>query len=181
MSDVFTTFELGTVIVPVQSAYELSQTYEPLGGFTTIRMLNGAALKQQNWERIATTIQGSGVIPSGLEGLDYSVSQLMKCAAPRAVTSIATVIVIPAERRTDPGFEPTGFAFVDPEGKGRGLWKETPIISIVVDTVTLTVVAGASNYQVRYFPEFEVFSEKPSQTIDVHPSDQNWTLEAEQI
>lgn len=181
MSGVFTTFELGTVIVPIQSAFTLSQTYEPLGGFTTIRMLNGAALKQQNWEKIGTSIQGQGIIPSGLEGLDYSVSQLMKCAAPRAVTSIATVIVIPAERRTDIGFVPTGFAYVDPEGKNRGLWQETPIISIIVDTVTLTPVVGALNYQVRYFPEFLVFAEKPNQNIDVHPSDQNWTLEAEQV
>lgn len=181
MSDQFTTFELGTVIVPIHSAFELSQTYEPLGGFVTIRMLNGAALKQQNWEKIGTSVQGTGTIPSGLEGLDYSVSQLMKCAAPRAVTSISNVLVIPAERRTDPGFEPTGFAYVDPEGKNRGLWQETPIVSIVVDTVTLTVVANALNYQVRYFPEFEVFAEKPTQNIDVHPSDQNWQLDAEQV
>lgn len=181
MSDAFTTFELGSVIVPIHSAFELSQTYEPLGGFVTIRMLNGAALKQQNWEKIGTTVQGQGTIPSGLEGLDYSVAQLMKCAAPRAVTSTATVIVIPAERRSDVGFEPAGFAYVDPEGKNRGLWQETPIISIVVDTVTLTPVVGALNYQVRYFPEFNVFSEKPSQNIDVHPSDQSWSLEAEQV
>ena len=59
MSDAFTTFELGSVIVPIHSAFELSQTYEPLGGFVTIRMLNGAALKQQNWEKIGTTIQGT--------------------------------------------------------------------------------------------------------------------------
>ena len=181
MSDQFTTFELGSVIVPIHSAFELSQTYEPLGGFVTIRMLNGAALKQQNWEKIGTTIQGRGTIPSGLEGLDYSVSQLMKCAADRAVTSTSNIIVIPAERRTDVGFEPRGFAYTDPEGKNRGAWEETAIVSIVVDTVTLTVVAGALNYQVRYFPEFEVFSEKPSQTVDVHPKDQSWSLEAEQI
>jgi len=181
MSDAFSTFELGSVIVPVASAYELSQTYEPLGGFSTIRMLNGAALKQQNWEKIGTTITGRGVIPSGLEGLDYSLSQLMKCAADRAVTSTATVIVIPAERRTDPGFEHTGWAYTDPEGKGRGLWQSTPIISTIVDTVTLTPVVGASNYQVRYFPEFTVFAEKPSQNVDVHPHDQSWSLEAEQI
>lgn len=181
MSDAFTTFELGTVIVPIHSAYELSQTYEPLGGFATIRMLNGAALKQQNWEKIGTTITGNGVIPPGLEGLDYSLSHLMKCAAPRAVTSTATVIVIPAERRTDGEFAPTGWAYTDPEGKNRGLWEETPIISTVVDTVTLTPVVGALNYQVRYFPEFEVFAEKPNQNIDVHPKTQGWTLTAEQV
>jgi len=180
MSDVFTTFELGSVIVPIHSAFELSQTYEPLGGFTTIRMLNGAALKQQNWEKIGTNVQGRGTIPSGLEGLDYSAAQLMKCAATRAVTAFSTSIVIPAERRSDAGFIPTGWAYVDPEGKNRGLWQETPI-GIVVDTVTLTAVVGALNYQVRYFPEFSVFAEKPSQNIDVHPSDQSWTLEAEQV
>lgn len=181
MSDAFTTFELGSVIVPIHSAFELSQSYAPLGGFVTIRMLNGAALKQQNWEKIGTSIQGNGIIPSGLEGLDYSVSHLMKCAAPRAVTSTATVIVIPAERRTDGDFVPTGWAYTDPEGKNRGLWQETPIISTVVDTVTLTPVVGALNYQVRYFPEIEVFAEKPNQDVSVHPSDQNWTLEAEQV
>lgn len=180
MSGVFTTFELGTVIVPIHSAYELTQTYEPLGGYATIRMLNGAALKQQNWEKIGTTLSGQGLIPSGLEGLDYSVEQLMKCAAPRAVTAFSTSIVIPAERRSDVGFEPTGWAYTDPEGKNRGVWQETAIV-IVVDTVTLTPVVGALNYQVRYFPEFMVFSEKPNQNISVHPSDQNWSLEAEQV
>lgn len=178
----FTTFEIGGITIPISSAHELSQSYQPLGGFQTIRMMDGGLVKQQNWEKIATTISGEGVIPPGLESLDYCSALLMKCAAPRGVTStLPTGIAVPPARRTDPGFSPIGCAWIPrTDEPSLGQWVTTTI-SIISDVATLGVVAGATQYRVEFFPEITVFADRPQQDVDVHGANHSWTLEAEQV
>lgn len=179
-------FQLGGIIVPIHAIWELSQDYSPVGGFTLLRMLDGAGVKQQHWEKIATTVTGSGYIPAGLDSLDYKTPLLMRCATKRGVSSIApTTILVPQARRTDVDHEVIGFAIVD---GNDAQWEETPIIGTTpsvarpgFDEIDLTAVGGAKAYRINYYPEITVFAEHPVQDGNPHQDDQSWTLTAEQV
>ena len=163
--------ELGGVQVPLAAALGLQQSYEPLGGWTLLRTLNGAALKQQHWLKLRTVLSGEGWVPEGLQALDYSASMTLKCVAPRALASASNVIVLPAARRADAA--PFGFAVM-----ADGSLRDTPG-SLAVDTLTLTVVAGAVRYVAHYYPQLTVFAEPPRSRFDLAGGAAGWGPTAE--
>ena len=180
----FTTFEIeqDALIfkVAIHEAMEFSQGYAPILGSAQLRMMNGQAVRQTHWEKLATSISCSGTIPVGLtEGIDYTRSYTLRCGAKRAVSSSSANITIPAERRSDAGYEVKGYALIE-DGQGRGSWVETPVV-MAVDVAQLTPVAGAAIYRAYYWPELEVFSDPPSEDQDVHGADFSWSLNAEQV
>ena len=83
---------IGAVRIPLSAAFELSQTYGPIGGFILLRTLNGSAIKQQNWQKISTSISGSGAIPVGLDEIDFKLSQVLRCGASKGVTSSSRTV-----------------------------------------------------------------------------------------
>ena len=180
-SNQFNTFELGDVVVPIHSAFTLSQNYATLGGYTTLRMLDGAAVKQTNWQKMSVATSGTGTIPHGLEMLDYTQQLVMKCAAVRGVVSSSNAMAIPAERRTDVPFQARGYAYLDADGKNRGEWVDTVITDLTGNIATLQSVANATQYRVIYYPEIIVFCDPPSQDTDVHGAAVSWSLQAEQV
>lgn len=174
MADVgFETFEVGGIEIPVFSVIDFNQSYEVIGGSSLLRMLDGAAVKQNQWSKIRTTISGSGSIPPGLEGLDYTTSKTLKCAGKKSISSLSNVIVLPAARRSDTPHLPRGFAMVD-----RLLVATS--ISISTNTATLGVVSGADFYTVHYWPQITVFVQPPRESHDVNGAVINWSLEAEE-
>lgn len=166
--------ELGGVIVPQHAALDLEQTYEPIGGYTTRRMLSGAGSKQTHWLKLRTTIRGSGWIPAGLDGLDFSAPMELKCIKPRAVTSAANVFTIPAARRSDAGYEPAGRALVD------GQWVESSV-GMVGNTATVAAVAEATQYQVLYYPQLQVIADPPREVLDASGAAYSWSLNCEEV
>lgn len=167
------TLEIGGLVIPVQAAGDIEQTFEPLGGSVLRRMKSGAAKKQTHWRKIKTRISGSGWIPPGLQGLNYDSPLLLKSVSSRALQAVGNVIAVPAARRTDAGYEPTGFAIVN------GRYVPTPL-ALVVDTATLTAVAGAQGYGVRYWPQFNVYAEF-SDSGRAMGSTWTWQLDAEEV
>lgn len=167
------TFELGGLVIPVQAAGDISQTFEHIGGFTLHRMLNGAGVPQSHWRKLKTTITGSGWVPPGLAGLDYDATHVLKSVAARSLQATGNVITVPAARRTDTGYAPTGYAIVD------GRYVSTPLV-LVTNTATLTVVAGAQGYGVRYWPQFTVSARFTEDTRPVGAS-WSWRIEAEEV
>ena len=167
---------LGGVRIPISAAYELSQTYTPLGGFATLRTLDGSAIKQQNWQKIVTVINGSGAIPVGLEEINFKLSQLLSCGASRGVTSSSNIMTLPPGRRSDSGFEPTGCFSTD-----NGLTWQATGIAIVVDVATLVTNPDAQLYRVEYFPEITVFADPPEENTDAHGRIFGWTINAEEV
>ncbi|ODU49076.1 MAG: hypothetical protein ABS92_06795 [Thiobacillus sp. SCN 63-374] len=167
------TFELGGLVIPVQAAGDISQTFETIGGFTLHRMLNGAGVPQSHWRKLKTTITGSGWTPPGLAGLDYDATHVLKSVAARSLQATGNVITVPAARRTDTGYAPTGYAIVD------GRYVPTPLV-LVTNTATLAAVAGAQGYGVRYWPQITVYARFSD---DNRPSGAswNWRIEAEEI
>jgi hypothetical protein len=163
---------IGGVVIALESSHGLTQTYESIGGRSLRRMLNGNALLQTQWAKQRTIIKGRGRLPPGLDGLDYTSSLTLSCAAPLSIWSATTSATLPAARRSD--FPPRGFAIVN----GRQI--STPI-SIATNTVTFTPVSGATGYVVIYYPTMIVYAEPPSQTFDAREIDFDWTIEAEAV
>lgn len=179
----FTTFEVEQdaviVRVAIQEALEFSQTYAAIGGQALLRMQSGQGVKQTHWEKLSTDITCSGVIPVGLTEIDYARSYILRCGAKRAVTSSSSNITVPADRRSDSGFEVKGYALIE-DGLGRGEWQETPVV-LVGDVAQLTPVAGATLYRAYYWPELVVFSDAPAENADVHGAQYSWSLSAEEV
>jgi len=155
-------------------AHGYTQTYEAVGGSTRFRMMNGDGVKQSNWSRILTTISGSGCLPVALTGLDYDLPLTLKCGAPRHKASSSNVIMIPAEHRTDAGYEPQGFVLLG------DFWAPQPS-SLLGSVVTIDVHAQAEGYRVAYFPELSVLMDDPSESYDWSQAQSGWSLTAEQV
>jgi hypothetical protein len=163
---------IGGIEIGFSASHEISQTYEPVGGRSTRRLLNGAALLQHHWAKLNTTIQGSGRLPEGLAGLDYTAPIEIKCLAPRSIFAAGTSITLPASRRTDRA--PVGYAIVN------GNLVRTAI-SIATNTATLTAVSGASGYLVAYYPILTVYAAPPRTTFDGRGPIGGWELIGEEI
>jgi len=172
-------FELGGIAVPTLAILDFSQTYDAVRQNTIKRKVDGTGLLHSSplSGKIRTRLSGKGWSTAGLNGLDYSQAMTLKCAVPMGVNSASNVIVIPAARRSDVGYEPAGFVIL-----ADGSRVSTGFDSVVTDTYTLTTVAGASFYQVEYFPQISVLvTERPSDDIDYSRVDYSWSLVAEQI
>lgn len=169
-------FNLGGVEVPLFASLGINQTYENIGGFLVRRTMDGSAIKQQQWTKLSTSVSGRGSIPAGFDELDFTQPLLMRCIGVRGITSADNVVELPAARRSDTGFEPSGFARLN----GEFLWQSTTI-NIVGDTATLGIVSGAAQYRVEYFPEFTVFSNPPRIDVDERGKELSWTINAEEV
>lgn len=167
-------FELGGISIPIRAGLEFSQSYEMIGGTVTQRMQSGRAIKQTHFNKIRTSLSGQGWLPAGLDGLDYSVPQLLKCAAPKSISSLANQMTVPAARRSDVGFEPRGYALV----AGELVMTD---ITMNADVASLVTVPGASTYHVHYYPELLVFAEPIQTQGNMTGAEFSWTLTCEEV
>lgn len=165
---------LGGVRVPLHSVLDFEQSYSAIEGGRVLRMTDGAGVKTVHWRKISTTVSAGGWIPPGLLALDYDEPLVMRCAAPRAIVTAATVVTLPAARRTDAGHEPYAAALVE------GDWQAAEL-DIAGDTATITPVAGAGAYRVSYYPELTVFASPPEESGDLTRADYRWSIEAEEV
>lgn len=166
--------KIAGIAIPFDAAHQITQTYEPLGGRALLRMLSGAAVLQNNWNKVRTVIRGSGRYPDQLAGVDWSTSFSIDCAAPLGIHGSSNVITLPAARRSD--WAPWGMALVD------GRLVNTPM-TIATNTATLTAVAGATSYVAYYFPTLTCYavSAGPSRSFDGRVSgNAGWELIAEE-
>lgn len=173
------TLILGGVAVPLHSTLELDQRYTVQQAVDRRRTANGDLHQRTTWTgKLATTINASGPIPPGLQALDYTGTLLLSCMQHRAITSASNVITLPAARRTDAGSLPYARAQVMrgdvPEWVSTGL-------AIVSNVATLTPVAGATAYQVLYFPEITVYADPPTETRQARGGAFGWQLVAEEV
>lgn len=134
--------------LPLRIGAEVQQTYEDFGGYAVLRLGAGAAIAQQSWRKLRTTLSGTGITPPGLAGIDWTQPITLGCIAERSIQSATNVITIPAARRTDA--PPYGWAVT-----AAGMLRSTPV-SIAGDVATLTPVAGAAGYQVAWYPLLSV-------------------------
>lgn len=159
--------------VHVLAGLSVQQTYTRApGGETVLRLGGGAAIKQTNWSRQATTISAAGRMPPALEQVDWSATFTLGCVALKAIRGATTSITLPTARRTDAG--PFGFAVLP-----DGLVAKTTI-SVTADVATLGAVVGAVAYVVQYYPLMTCYSTGPTQQTDATGTAVGWTLSAEE-
>ena len=169
-------FQIDDIVAPLSALHDFSQDYAVIGSRAVVRKMSGRGVQQAVWTKLRTTLNGGGWLPAGLEGLDVLVPHMLLCAAPRALQSTAPAVLLPANRRSDaPEYAPQGLAlFAD----GRHV--DTPGV-LTGDTLTLTPVAGAVRFQVRYWPALPVFITTLSNRGDLKGNVCGWQIVAEEI
>jgi len=167
-------FILNNIHIPIKAGLDFTQSYEAIGGTSILRMQSGRAVKQSHYTKIRTELRGRGWVPTGLEGLNYSETMLLKCAAPRVVSSTSNIMTIPASRREDIGFEVKAFAIVG----GELLAVELDLDSNIA---RIKETPGAVNYQVHYYPELMVFAEPIKVSANIYGAEFSWSLICEEI
>jgi hypothetical protein len=164
--------KIGAISIPDEAAFDIRQSYTPLGGKALLRTKNGAAILQQRWQKLSSTITGSGWLPDGLDAVDVSASQAVYCIAPLSVLSASNVITIPRTFRTDGDYVAQGVAIVG------GEMLATPA-AVAGQVATLTVVAGATQYMVVYYPVITGFITVDRQFDEANQL-QSWTIDVQQ-
>lgn len=168
------TLEIGGLQLPIGASHGIEQNIEPFGGSSLLRMMAGNGVKQTHWKRLRVRISGNGVIPPGLQALDYSQPMTIKCAGVRSIVSASNIITLPAARRSDTGYEPYGLAQL-PRGDMVGT-----ICNVVGNVATLAAVTGAIGYAACYWPQLTVFADEPTERVDVRRGARSWDLIAEE-
>ncbi len=161
--------------IPVASSETINHIYTPIVAETLHRMSNGDAVKQQSWGFGKTKIQtsGTGKIPLALQMIDYSKVFVIACASPLMLYSPSNLIILPADRRLD--VDVVGYAII------KGQAQRTAVMSVVADTATLNAKAGASGYQIAYFPKYIVFGTRPTETDSSRTSHaRSWSFTCEE-
>jgi len=168
-------FILGGITVHLVSATEYTEVYDRVdNGQARHRTQNGSLKRSIHWRKTAISISGSGHIPAGLSGLDYSLDLEFSAGRTRSITSNSNVIAIPTTRRVDIGFEPCGFALFNNQAI------PTPI-NLVGDIATLTPVANALDYQINYYPKILVAAEDPNDSFNRGVGDFRWSIDMEEV
>lgn len=143
----------GVPIVAHAGAPEMSE--EPIGGSTILRLSDGAAVKMTHWEKLSGAISGSGLMPSGLDGLDYSQPLELRSMQQSNIVGTGTTYTLTSTPRTD--VSPWAMALV-----GQ-VWTQTEVV-VVDGMATVTPVPGATHYQVCWLPVYSVFASRPSRS-----------------
>lgn len=171
------TLKIGSLEIPLLAAFELDQTYSPLGGDGILRTMSGAGIKQQTWRRTQITTSGSGWLPAGLDTLDTSAQLSLSCVVPRCVPAVFATrqATLPAARRTDAGHLPWGIAL---RADGSAV---VTTASLAGNVATLAAVDDAVSYQAMYFPVFTVWASRPTDSGTPHDASYRWELVCEEV
>lgn len=145
------------------------QSVERIGGSVLVRMSDGAGVKMTHWGRVSGAVRGSGLLPAGLDGLDYSQPLELLLTKPRSLVGAGASFTLDAECRPDR--EPWAQAMVD------NRWRPTGCVrtGLVVD---VTPVSGAARYMVMWMPRYQVFASEP---VTGMGASHDWSFSWEQI
>ncbi len=146
--------------------------YSPLGGVSTRRRSGGALVKMRNWRKTAITVRGTGWMGPGFAGLDFDQPLELRCNQPLSLYTAALTGTIPGSIRPDE--DPWALAYVG------GEWVRAELV-MAGNAFTLTSVAGALEYHVRWLPMFSVLCEPPPEALDSASASFDWSITAEEI
>ena len=155
----------GVPIVLHAGAPELSE--EAIGGSTVFRMSDGAGVKMQHWERMAGSISGSGWMPPGLDGLDYSQPLELRSTQVNAIHGEGPEFTLTGTPRPD--MAPWADALVGDQ------WIPVPS-TFAEGVVTVTPVSGASLYRACWMPVYSVFANKPAKSQSSGTASHGWSI-----
>lgn len=146
--------------------------YSPIGGVSTRRRSGGALVKMRNWRKTAITVSGSGWMGPGFAGLDFDSPLELRCNLPLSLYTAALTGTIPGTIRPD--VAPWALAYV------AGEWVNAAV-TMVGNAFTITAVAGAAEYHVRWLPAYTVLCEPPPEAMDSSSASFDWSITAEEV
>lgn len=164
---------IGGIRIAFDSANQLNQSYETIGGYTwpPIRMMDGTGVQQVNWRKVRTIINGVGRVPDGLASVNFNNALSIQCMAPLSIAGASNVFTLPSARRSD--WLPVGYGVVN------GVLVPSPVV-VVTNTATVQSVSGASSYQVVYWPVLTCHAKPSSLDFSGRGTQASWTIEAEE-
>lgn len=160
-----------TTIIP-HAGFDIRQSYDMLQARYARRAMNGNLRVQQRWQKLQSSISGSGWLPDGLDGINLALFYDVSCIQPLSADAAGNIIAVPRVFRSDAPYAPQGIAIVNDEPVPTTL-------ALVGNVATLDTVAGASRYQVLYYPIITGMLSIARQFDDANGVS-GWTIEVEE-
>lgn len=170
-------FQIGTLAIPLIAGFDIQQRYQSIGPESIRRSISGRAIKQQTYNKLRIITSATGWVPAGLETIDVASVQTVRCVVMRSVPAVFATrqAILPAARRSDPGFTPVGYAFL-PGGQAI-----SSSVGLSGNIATVATVAGAVAYSVGYFPQVDCYITRPVVSGDMASATWSWELTAEEV
>lgn len=140
-------------------------------GSGRVRLSHGLLVNMERYSKRSGSISGSGLVPSGLDGLVFSGPLELRTTKVRIVQGPGLVYELPCTPRPD--LPPWAFALVG----GR---LQPTACSTEDGVTTVTAVAGAAQYQVWFMPVYSVMASPPDETQDHASRTHSWSLSWEE-
>lgn len=149
-----------------------AQSDAPVLGEAVVRLGLGTATKMTHFFKAGGTISGSGWMPPGLDGLDYSQPLELRLTSQESMTDPGLVFPLTSTPRDD--VAPWAQALLD------GEWERAES-SFAAGVVTVEAVAGATMYMVQWMPVYMVFASKPPKSMDPSTAAFGWQIDWQEI
>ncbi len=152
----------------VRHAGPPSQSDSPVLGEGLVRLALGTGVKMTHFFKAGGSISGSGWMPPGLDGLDYSHPLELRLTSQESMTD--TGLVFPLTSTPRPDVAPWAIALVN------GEWEQANC-SFNDGVVTVEAVPGAVIYNVQWMPVYMVFASKPQKSMDPATATFGWQID----
>lgn len=161
----------GVEVLPLHAGPPTT-TISPLGGPAVVRLSQGKGVQMTHWSKVSISIAGSGFMPPGLLGIDYSKPLEVRLTKVESIVGRHLEYQLTSTPRPD--FEPwaeglVGYDWVRTEVSRSGL------------AVTVVPVPGASHYRVCWMPVFTVSGRRPQEDGDDATNTHNWRFDCEEL
>lgn len=164
--------KFGSFELPVHAAINLDTQYTPKHNRAYLTLANGDEIVRKTFSGLYyVDVSGNGIIPSGLNGLDFDAPMTVGFTKAMELSTTSTSVVLPAKRRSDSGSEPFAKAI---SASGKIIDVD---MTLSTNTVTITPPSGVtvSQYVVYYFPELYGWVEEPVQSGG-RGNDYSWSI-----
>ena len=171
------TLKIGSLSIPLRASLDIDQSYEPIGGESVFRTINGTGIKQATWAKTRIVTSGSGWMPAGLESLNVNQQLVLACVVPRRVpANFATrQATLPAARRSDAGCVPWALAILADDSVVQ------TSVTMAGNVATAAAVSGAVSYEILYLPQFTVWASRPTDSGNRGEASYTWQLVCEEV
>lgn len=161
----------GVEVLPLHAGPPAT-TVSPLGGPAIVRLSQGKGVQMTHWSKVAISISGSGFMPPGLLGIDYTQPLELRLTKVESIVGAHLDYVLTSQPRPDR--EPWAEALVGRE------WVSTSITRTDL-AVSVSPVAGATHYRVCWMPVFTVSGRRPQEDGDDSKNTHSWRFDCEEL
>jgi hypothetical protein len=166
--------KISGIPIPLAAGFDITQTLNPILAKKLLRARDGTGIHQYRWRKYQTAINGQGIMPDGLDGLDLSVSHVIDCGISLSVSGAGASLTIPRAFRTDGVYAPAGMAVIGDNVQPTN-------VSMAGSVATLTAVSGATGYHIVYFPSLTCYITALDRSLDDATATWSWSLTAEEL